>query len=48
MEHRLNWHESTDTKFNFKWKYNSNGLMYSSLNLNNLQNVDAYQVSFNT
>ena len=44
MEYRLNWHASTDTKFNFKWKYNSNGLIYNSLCLENYSNVDCYQV----
>jgi len=45
MEQRLNWHESTENKVNFKWKYNSSGLTYNSLCIENYPTEDSYQVS---
>ena len=45
MKHRKNWQiTESKTKFNFKWQYNTQGLMYHTLNHSNYYTPDQYQL----
>jgi len=47
MKHRKNWQlTDSESKFNFKWKYNTQGLMYHKLSMTNYQTPDQYQVIY--
>ena len=48
MKHRKNWQITESTiKFNFKWKYNTQGLLYHKLLMSNYYSEDQYQVTIN-